>query len=123
MPALTPSGSNHEAALYLKVEKGHFNKAFTKSLGAGSKLRIDRSVYKIEISIASLTFALSSENVPIEGFEIAYRMKFTQSAIEGHDSRIGHGKGYTIQLMILDFESKRCSTLIQDHTLTVERVC
>jgi hypothetical protein len=46
----------------------------------------------------------SSENVPIEGLEVAYRMKFSQSAIEGRDSRIGHGQGYAIQLMILDFD-------------------
>jgi hypothetical protein len=47
----------------------------------------------------------SSDNLPLEGVEIAYRMKFSQSAIEGRDARVGHGQGYTIQLMILDFDS------------------
>jgi hypothetical protein len=34
-------------------------------------------------------------------------MKFSQSAIEGNDARIGHGKGYLIQLMILDFDTAK----------------
>jgi hypothetical protein len=38
-------------------------------------------------------------------------MKFTKKEVDGHDARIGNGKGYTINLMILDFESTRCSYL------------
>jgi hypothetical protein len=34
-------------------------------------------------------------------------VKFSQSAIEGKDARIGHGKGYLIQLMILDFDTAK----------------
>jgi hypothetical protein len=49
----------------------------------------------------------SSDNVAIEGLELAFRMKFSQSSMEGSDARIGRGKGYLIQLMILDFDTAK----------------
>ncbi|KAL0952771.1 hypothetical protein HGRIS_006999 [Hohenbuehelia grisea] len=78
---------NHEAALYLKLQKGHFNKNYPSKASVGG--------YKFNVK----------DNVKFDGLEVAFRIKFSRSNLSGKDSRIGNGSGHLIQMMILDFTS------------------
>ncbi|KAJ7199899.1 hypothetical protein B0H12DRAFT_1036920 [Mycena haematopus] len=77
---------NHEAALYLKLQKGHFNKVYpTKTTVRGYKCNI-------------------RDNVAFEGLEVAFRLKFSRRNLGGKDTRIGTGS-HLIQMIILDFST------------------
>ncbi|KAJ6464047.1 hypothetical protein C8R45DRAFT_1220135 [Mycena sanguinolenta] len=77
---------NHEAALYLKLQKGHFNKVYpTKTAVRGYKCN-------------------TKDNVTFDGLEVAFRLKFSRRNLSGKDSRIGNGANL-IQMLILDFSS------------------
>ncbi|KAJ7258353.1 hypothetical protein B0H12DRAFT_1280739 [Mycena haematopus] len=77
---------NHEAALYLTLKKGHFNKVYpTKAAVKGYKPN-------------------TRDNVAFDGLEVAFRLKFTRHNLSGKDTRIGNGSNL-IQMMILDFSS------------------
>ncbi|KAJ7027386.1 hypothetical protein C8F04DRAFT_965258 [Mycena alexandri] len=75
---------NHEVALYLKLQNGHFNKVYPAK---------------------STVNGFRRDNVTFEGLEVAFRLKFSRTALSGKDSRIGNGSGHLIQMMILDFSS------------------
>ncbi|KAJ7732039.1 hypothetical protein B0H16DRAFT_183186, partial [Mycena metata] len=87
---------NHEVALYLKLQNGHFNKVYPVS----STLNAFKSNTR--------------DNVPFEGLEVAFRLKFSRTALSGKDSRIGNGSGHLIQMMILDFSSARMALFKAD---------
>ncbi|KAF8214864.1 hypothetical protein K438DRAFT_2008968 [Mycena galopus ATCC 62051] len=77
---------NHEVALYLKLERGHFNKVYPN-------LKVVRG-YK----------ATSKDHFDFENLEVAFRVKFSRRTLGGKDTRIGSGTNL-IQMMILDFSS------------------
>ncbi|KAJ7731993.1 hypothetical protein B0H16DRAFT_1582407 [Mycena metata] len=87
---------NHEVALYLKLQTGHFNKVYPVS----STLNAFKSNTR--------------DNVPFEGLEVAFRLEFSRTALSGEDSRIGNGSGHLIQMMILDFSSARMALFKAD---------
>ncbi|KAJ6593574.1 hypothetical protein B0H19DRAFT_25714 [Mycena capillaripes] len=82
---------NHEAALYLKLEKGHFNNVYPTKVNG----------YKNN----------QKDNVTFNGLDIAFRLKFSRTSLSGKDSRIGNGAGLLIQLMVLDFSSAQMVSL------------
>ncbi|KAJ7824736.1 hypothetical protein B0H14DRAFT_3727614 [Mycena olivaceomarginata] len=80
---------NHEAALYLKLQKGHFNKVYPTKANTKN--------YKAD----------ARDNGRFDGLEVAFRLKFSRRKLSGKDSRIGNGSGHLIQMMILDFSSAK----------------
>ncbi|KAJ7337546.1 hypothetical protein DFH08DRAFT_1014736 [Mycena albidolilacea] len=64
---------NHEAALYLKLQNGHFDKVYPTKANTIN--------YKPQ--------AGASDNVRFEGLEVAFRLKFSRRNLSGKDSRIG----------------------------------
>ncbi|KAJ6464084.1 hypothetical protein C8R45DRAFT_1220160 [Mycena sanguinolenta] len=89
---------NHEAALYLKLQKGHFNKVYpTKTAVKGYKCN-------------------TKDNVAFDGLEVAFRLKFSRRNLTGKDSRIGNGANL-IQMLILDFSSAQIVLFKQDLPL------
>ncbi|KAF8183019.1 hypothetical protein K438DRAFT_1975274 [Mycena galopus ATCC 62051] len=75
---------NHEAVLYLKLERGHFDMAFPN-------LKVVRG-YKTTVK----------NHVTVDNLEVAFRLKFSRRQLGGKDTRIGSGT-HLIQMMILDF--------------------
>ncbi|KAF8183035.1 hypothetical protein K438DRAFT_1600129 [Mycena galopus ATCC 62051] len=86
---------NHEVALYLKLEKGHFNKVYPN-------LKVVRG-YK----------ANAKDVVAFDNLEVAFRLKFSRRNLGGKDTRIGSGT-HLIQMMILDFSSAHMVLLKPD---------
>ncbi|KAF7366836.1 hypothetical protein MSAN_00942100 [Mycena sanguinolenta] len=77
---------NHEAVLYLTLQKGHFDQVYpTKTIVRGYKSN-------------------KKDHVSFDGLEMALRLKFSRRNLSGKDSRIGNGANL-IQLLILDFSS------------------
>ncbi|KAF7366886.1 hypothetical protein MSAN_00947300 [Mycena sanguinolenta] len=79
---------NHEAALYLKLERGYFNKVYP------TKATVSDKRYK----------ANKKDNVSFENVEVAFRVKFSRRNLSGKDTRIGNGAN-VIQMVIFDFSS------------------
>ncbi|KAJ6457917.1 hypothetical protein C8R45DRAFT_560881 [Mycena sanguinolenta] len=89
---------NHEAVLYLTLLEGQFNKVYpTKTAVRG---------YKSD----------TTDNVPLDGFEVAFRLKFSRRNLSGKDMRISEGS-HLIQMMILDFSSAQMILLKSDLPL------
>ncbi|KAF7351634.1 hypothetical protein MSAN_01596000 [Mycena sanguinolenta] len=96
---------NHEAVLYLTLLEGHFNKIYpTKTAVRGYKSN-------------------TTDNVLLDGIEVAFRVKFSRHNLSGKDTRIGDGS-HLIQMLILDFSSAQMillkSNLSSDTTDSLE---
>ncbi|KAJ7243610.1 hypothetical protein B0H12DRAFT_830295 [Mycena haematopus] len=86
---------NHEAALYLTLQKGHFNK-----------------VYPTKVAVKGYKSS-TRDNVIFNGLEVAFRLKFSRRNLGGKDTRIGTGS-HLIQMLILDFSSAQMVTFKSD---------